>query len=661
MRESTLTCGVEYHAIIRRRVSLDGIAEFALIAVLAYTVVWQGGKSLVAVWLVSFLAGALTLLDAWTSRGQKEKGANGWMWWGLILFVLLTVVSFTLSLTRNYGLDEVFATLAQALIFFWTVRHVSRRPVFASRMLRTLSVALIVACAIGIPVYVLQPVSRFVGSFFNYRFHTDYWPNAWAELVLLLWPMLLWTLFWRQDGRQRGSGYLKASLLGLVLGCLLLSFSRGGVIAFAGQGLLAAALILPRLPRTSLKRVILLALVSLAAACIVFAGFNQMRSRFHAVESVARKATFSSDEGASSVSERAQFWRQALELTVQHPWFGWGPYSFRFVQPHLQKNVLATSDHPHNVFLKFAMERGVLVSLLFLAVLGMVFVRGIRSAIAKKFSGTAPMDALLVVAIAGIVVHNLIDYNLQFMGIALPFWVGVGIIVAHGSAPERSRRMRRGVEVLLALALLGVAFYEGMFLFYSSRARKEEAAGRPLVALTWYRLTDDALFQRDQWLSRSLIELSQGRLSEALKDCEAALALNAQDARAWRLLGEITLRQGDRRQSLSAYTRAYAFGRYNDIGIVRGFVEATAHGGKTLDTNRRDVDALLNDFGMAILKNLHFVALSRNVEELSSLAEFMVQLYPEDREAYRSLARRITDHALSVRRTYASRARGALW
>jgi O-antigen ligase len=45
-------------------------------------------------------------------------------------------------------------------------------------------------------------------------------------------------------------------------------------------------------------------------------------------------------------------------MSWERPMIGFGPGTFRFVQPQLQHEVLATSDHPHNVFLKLAMERG---------------------------------------------------------------------------------------------------------------------------------------------------------------------------------------------------------------------------------------------------------------------------------------------------------------
>src|SRR5205085_2079694 len=93
------------------------------------------------------------------------------------------------------------------------------------------SISAIIAAVVGVSVYIFQPVDRFVGTFFDFRFQTDYWPNAWAEFLLLAWPLLLlWLQPWRKKLRP-----LRLVLFGFVFGTLFLSYSRGAFLTFIGQ------------------------------------------------------------------------------------------------------------------------------------------------------------------------------------------------------------------------------------------------------------------------------------------------------------------------------------------------------------------------------------------------------------------------------------------
>ena len=643
---------------MRWRLSWQRSIELLVLCVLLLAILWKGGKGLDAVWLTAFLGCGVTLMSAFFWRRKDWPNVPPLLWWSVLGFLLCTYGSFLASSTRNYGFDELMQTVSLALILFWTVRWSARSPTFQSHFFKTVSLALLVACFVGIVVYVFQPVNRFVGTFFDYRFHTDYWPNAWAEMVLFAWPLLL-AVLWSKKRKVFGvkRELLKTCVMGLVVGCLFLSYSRGGIIAFTGQLILLAVLALVAQKRHfPWRRILKVGVASFLVALLVFAGINHVRGRFHMVESVTRKATFSSDEGSSSISERAQFWFQAVVLTNEHPFLGWGPYSFRFVQPHAERSVLATSDHPHNVFLKIAMERGLPAAIFFIIMLVTVLWTGIRKFLKTKELGTAA----LLVAVGGVLAHNLIDYNLQFVGIVLPLWMAFGFLAEKGRGADRSQLLYRGVEVTLAVTLFVIALFEGTLLFDSSIARRAEAKGDYLTALRWYERTNAAIFPRDQWLARGVILLSLGRLPEAQHAVDEYLKINEQDARAWRLLGDIYLKGAEYGKAFGAYTRAYAFGRYNDIGITRGFVYVSAHS-KSLGARRKEVDQLMNEFGLAIAQNTHFIALSKNVEDLASLCDVMAQLYPQDAHAYRALARETTIHAKGERERIASRSRGLLW
>ncbi len=638
-------------------------SESAVLALLAVAILWKGGKTLDLVWLQALTAGAVTLF----SLTGREEASPVPRIFGITLtaFVAWTMLSFLFSLTRNYGFDEVMQTMSLALLCVWAASESQRSPVFPVRFSKIVSGAALIACGVGIIVYVLQPVSRFSGTFFDYRFHTDYWPNAWAEFLLLAWPVLLWTLFLRPVRRMPdifNRDWIKSALLGLVFGCLFLSFSRGGFLAFLGQAVLLGLVVFVLCrPKLDLRRVLLSLMVTVLASGLTFSVANAVRAQFHTIESLERKVTFSSDEGASSISERKLFWAQSLALTGQSPLVGLGPYSFRFVQPHLQTDILATSDHPHNVFLKLASERGVPAALLFLALLAFAAWMSVRPLFSSLKKGShLSLRTFFFVSVAGVIAHNLIDYNLQFVAIALPLWMMIGMMV---SVPSRKKvRWFRIALVASAGLLLFVSFYEGINLFVSSRARHAEVRGNAYEALRWYSWVDSSLFPRDARLAQGAILLGLNQMPQAEDAVNHYLSTNGEDGRAWRLLGDIYLKWNKRNDGLRAYEKAYQFARYDDAGILRGLVYLQEDVDREmLNARRAEFDKLINEFGLAIQQNTHFIDLSSNVEDLVSTCDLMARYFPEDSALYRSLARASMEHAKVERAKTASRPRGLLW
>ena len=640
------------------------LPELALLLFLVFAVLWRGGKTLDTVWLQALLAVGLTVTA--TMFRRERRAIPVWIFSVGVLFLFWTLLSFILSTTKNYGFDEVIQTASLLLIFFWVHDEASTHHDFTGRVVRILSITLLLACAIGIAVYVLQPVSRFVGTFFNYRFHTDYWPNAWGEFVLLTWPLLLWSLFSGEKPAEKIKVFVtRAIVFGFVLGCFLLSYSRGSTIAFIGQMFLLAFLLgwsnFHERSKKHAARVLLAVAVLSVTALVTFLGVNAVRSHFHEVESVSKKVMFASAEGSSSVSERREFWNQSVMLTALRPVVGFGPYSFRFVAPRLQTEVLAASDHPHNVLLKLSMERGIPGALLFLGFLILVVIRGLRGVGERHPEHSVCLRLLMVVGIVGVIAHNLIDYNLQFVGIALPMWVLMGLLTA---SPQEEKRMRKAPSRLLlvtALLLFIFMLYEGAMLALSSKARKYEAAGMPREALEWYAYTEDSLYPRDGWLSRGILLLGQQQFGQAESAADEYIRSNTQDSRGWRLLGDIYLAWKKRPDALRAYEKAFDDGKYNDAGIAKGLAYLLTDERAKLLERRFELDSLLNDYAFAILQNTHFIALSKNVEETISLAELLANQFPAERQQYQSLIEQIQTHAEEERATYSARPRGLLW
>lgn len=668
----------------RNRISLAQGCSWSVFALLIFSVLWKGGKSLESTWIALGVVSVLTVLYQCKTRNRNEAaGVPPVLWASIVLLILLTAVSYVLSVSQNYGLDEVLRTGAMGLLFFWVIRFCrcegeESTQSFVWQLIRIIGTVTLLACGIGLLVYIFQPVDRFVGTFFDHRFHTDYWPNAWADFLLLTWPIVYYWSFRTWSFRTWSfrtidtitivEAVCRCIAVGIVVGCMLLSYSRGGLMAFSGQlGLWFLLYYLSAREEFPRKKVASLAVIIAIVATSVFFAANALRKDVYEVQSVTDKVTLSSAEGASSVTERVQFWSQAVRLATEKPLTGWGPYSFRFMQPRMQTSVLATSDHPHNIFLKYAAERGIISALLLLFIVGFVLLRACKRELAanRKSGDHSSLDIVLIVSISGLLAHSLIDYNLQFVGISVVFWLLLGVLAYRTFESELKCKctLQRLVECMLVIVLLVTAVIEGGYLVISSIGRHAEERGEIETALQWYERAEGEWFSRDLHLSRAKLFLERGHAKQSREAIQDYFVQNSEDARAWKRLGDIERHEGDFSAALEAYEKAYALGRYNDISIVQGIIEVLLLTEEyTVITERRqEFESLLQRFGNAIVLNTHFIALSPNVESFIALSERFAQLYPDEAPLYVVLAAKADHNSQIERERLAARPPGFLW
>ncbi|MDD3896605.1 MAG: O-antigen ligase family protein [Candidatus Peribacteraceae bacterium] len=648
------------------------LALASFLGALAFFLLWKGGKPLEATWLLTVLAWICTY-QFWKTDSKEGAREPLWLWGILMLFVAWTFVSYLNTATGNYGLDEVLRTGALVLMLLWVRRRAADGSgALESTMMRTIAVATFVACGVGWVVYVLQPVERFVGTFFDYRFHTDYWPNAWAEYLLLVWPLTaLWAervvASWKKERYPWAETLMSNVIIGALFGSLLLSYSRGGSIAFLLQLGLWGYLLSRREMKRGWKRPLAEAAAVFAVALIAFAGINSMRSQFYAVQSAAEKITFTAAEGTSSITERNNFWQDATTLALERPFFGWGPYSYRFLQPRMQDAILATSDHAHNVILKYAAERGLVPAALFAGFLLLLFSSSFLRSLRNTEGGkrTLEIREAMFVGAVGVIAHNMIDFNLQFVGIALPLWAFFGIL--SNDIPLRGilvpKNVARTVEVVLVTVLMVVAVVEGRHMLLSSLGRHAEARQDYATATKWYEASRAQKYTRDMHLSRAHVFLEMEDVDRASSALSDYFAQNGEDGRAWKLRGDVCRAQRDWECAIMNYEKAYALIRYNGVDVLHALIGTLRDAGRKeeIDARREEFDALTVLYGEAIERNAHYIALSGNVPEFLSLLQTLAVLYPEDEPRYAVIGAKAELNARMEQERLKGRKSGYLW
>ncbi len=571
-------------------------------------------------------------------------------------FLAWSIVSFAFSLTRNYGLDEILRDSSCALIFLWVLRWASDFD--KQRFTTTLCICVLLACLGGIAVYCLQPVNRFVGSFLDWRFQTDYWPNAWAEFLLLCWPLfLLWARrTWRLPG---------VFVTGIVLGCLTLSYSRGAILSFAGQTAfiaLAAAWLNAKKNFADLGKAAGITIMVLGALTVgTFAGVNALRSTQFPVESVVKRAQFETAEKKTSINERRDFWEQAVQLTRERPLLGWGPYAFRFAQQPLERNVIATADHPHNVFLKLSLERGIPASVLFGMFIVLALFPALKRLLRKKGSADLAWETAAMAGVLGTLAHNMIDYNLQFVGIALPFTLMLGYLANNETSPVRGGSWQRRGEIFLALLLGATLLWEGRMLFITAMGRHAEAAGRTDEAISWYDLGKNEIFSRDLHLSRAVLRLGEKNFAASQAAIDDYKKDNAIDPRVWIIQGELYLAQNNNAAAVEAMRIAWDTGRMNYLQPLLRALQLRQRGIDVPWLTQEDAITTFRLYAESISRNDHFIALSDNVEILGQILPYLVRSYPPQSKTLNDLYRAAKSNADAERSATASRQPGILW
>jgi hypothetical protein len=99
------------------------------------------------------------------------------------------------------------------------------------------------------------------------------------------------------------------------------------------------------------------------------------------------------------------------------------------------------------------------------------------------------------------------------------------------------------------------------------------------------------------------------------------------------------------------------------VGIVKGYLESLLVLGKEaeLQARKSELDTLLRDYADAIHRNLHFIALSKNVEEFMAVCRTMSAAFPQDQGFYNQMSATALADATREREKMTARPPSFLW
>lgn len=254
--------------------------------------------------------------------------------------------------------------------------------------------------------------------------------NHYAGLMEMLAPVPMVYAFSRSArGKKR---WLAAGAAAFMGASIFLAGSRGGMAAFAVQCAIFFWLLFRERTRNGVALLSASFLV-LALASVAFIGGSEVSQRLASL-SPTRHADV-------SAQLRLKIDADSVRMFAARPLLGWGLGTFPFVYP--QFRTFYTDEFvnaAHNDYLQLLTEAGAVgfaIALWFLVIV-------LRSAIRKTKNWPSDVNGAVAFAsllgICGILVHSLVDFNLQVPANAMLFYV----LCTVAAMDTRFRNHRRG-------------------------------------------------------------------------------------------------------------------------------------------------------------------------------------------------------------------------
>lgn len=381
---------------------------------------------------------------------HRMRAPVDWLFVLPLMFLLTQLLALPRSINSHVSADTVMHFATCALLFYaaaWYVRDGgSAVPLFGA-----LGLAAMLTCVEALRQYAggLQETRNFAESLAlsdefrarlasNRVFGTLVYPNSLAGfLVVAFAPMLAW--LWER-GRTWHRAVKWIALLfaaGLVLFTLVLTGSRGGFVAFAVM-VVAGLWCMSR--RRSVRVAIVIGTIALVLAGIAALG-----------------------RGTRSLEARLDYWRGAVAIMRDHPWIGTGPGTFGSIYPKYKTADTEEAQLVHNNYLQMWCDSGVAGFVMF-AALWMVTARDMFRVARERRDDAAAIA--ICAALAGWVVHGLVDFDLYVPGIAYPAFALLGALQGLKEEPRPDVVEARGragwpVAALCLVVVGAVAWTQG--------------------------------------------------------------------------------------------------------------------------------------------------------------------------------------------------------
>ena len=418
------------------RIGLCGLLGFSVLA-----------HGVVEAWSVAALEiGAALLFLYWTVVFYRDAEAQV-QWsalnWPIVGFMAISLGQLMFGATAYPFLTrEALLKLAAYFIFFFLAAQAFRGRADLTRLLWFLILLGFSVSLLGIAQHFTSPTEIYwfrrlpaggdpFGPYVN--------RNHFAGFVELVAPVALSLIVFR--GLRRDL-FLMAGVLAIVpIGALILSGSRGGIVGFAFEVGVLTLLARSRRGREG-PRIGAIAIVALAAiALIVWLGVGRTIERFSTLH-----------PGDVTLSRRYTMFRGAGHIFRDHVLSGAGLGTLVSVYPRYETYYDGKLiDHVHNDYIETLAETGVLGGICGLVFLGILFRQTQKTFRAEQGHFSRGLHAAAITALAGLLLHSVVDFNLHIPSNVLLFLLQAYLATSPAlpsEGPPPVRRRSRSSETV---------------------------------------------------------------------------------------------------------------------------------------------------------------------------------------------------------------------
>ena len=287
-------------------------------------------------------------------------------------------------------------------------------------------------------------------------------PNHLATLLLWSAVALVPLVEMGPLGRTRMRRAAALALMALTVLGITLSGSRTGLV---GIGLLALWGLLDRRLSRASRGLLLVAPLLCALAWGLTAWWSALQHA-HAIGAAARLG-----DGDISAS-RFAIWRDTLSLIAAQPWLGvgFGEFNFAWSLTVLPQRPVAFFDHTHNLLLQLAVELGLPLTALLLALLARaLWMAWQRCRAVADATGAALRAAFVMVLLMAL--HSQLEYPLWYAHFLLPTALAWGLCLGAGGTAAASAAapprwpIAAGLAMVAATAALLVDYHRVVLIF----------------------------------------------------------------------------------------------------------------------------------------------------------------------------------------------------
>jgi O-antigen ligase len=151
-----------------------------------------------------------------------------------------------------------------------------------------------------------------------------------------------------------------------------------------------------------------------------------------------------------TLARRISMARGAAHIFLDHPIIGCGTGALVDVFPAYETAYDGKLvDHVHNDYLETLAETGLVGGLCGALFLGLLYRQAVKSFLAEQGHFSRALHAGAIAAVSGILLHSLVDFNLQIPANMLLFLVQAALATAP-ALPSNSASARQGPSEVLA-------------------------------------------------------------------------------------------------------------------------------------------------------------------------------------------------------------------